>query len=186
MMTPHNPYGLDPKQSLAPQPAAQPQHAAAAVVQVFQQNPTQIPGPTVGATPHGIQAAVVGPGGQMTQQIYIPNDMVGAIIGKGGAKINEIRQMSGSHMYLLYTLEVTLISLVKLTNRRRTAMSDWSPLQVHRIVTRWHCICCIPDLRPRNIGCRRKSLLKVFWSEWVVVVNTGSFGGEIELSLTTH
>lgn len=32
----------------------------------------------------------------ITQQIYIPNDMVGAIIGKGGSKINEIRQMSGS------------------------------------------------------------------------------------------
>ncbi|KAJ5052980.1 hypothetical protein J3E74DRAFT_469548 [Bipolaris maydis] len=32
----------------------------------------------------------------LTQQIFIPNDMVGAIIGKGGAKINEIRQLSGS------------------------------------------------------------------------------------------
>lgn len=36
------------------------------------------------------------PGAPMTQQIFIPNDMVGAIIGKGGAKINEIRQLSGS------------------------------------------------------------------------------------------
>ncbi|KAF4996459.1 hypothetical protein FDECE_12432 [Fusarium decemcellulare] len=36
------------------------------------------------------------PGGPITQQIYIPNDMVGAIIGKGGQKINEIRQMSNS------------------------------------------------------------------------------------------
>jgi poly(rC)-binding protein 2/3/4 len=36
------------------------------------------------------------PGQPMTQQIYIPNDMVGAIIGKGGQKINEIRQLSGS------------------------------------------------------------------------------------------
>ncbi|KAI9680238.1 MAG: hypothetical protein M1822_007237 [Bathelium mastoideum] len=36
------------------------------------------------------------PGQPLTQQIYIPNDMVGAIIGKGGAKINEIRQLSGS------------------------------------------------------------------------------------------
>ncbi|SCN75921.1 related to hnRNP protein E2 [Fusarium fujikuroi] len=35
-------------------------------------------------------------GGPITQQIYIPNDMVGAIIGKGGQKINEIRQMSNS------------------------------------------------------------------------------------------
>ncbi|KAI9333520.1 hypothetical protein DFJ73DRAFT_629900 [Zopfochytrium polystomum] len=29
------------------------------------------------------------------QQIFIPNDMVGAIIGKGGSKINEIRRASG-------------------------------------------------------------------------------------------
>ena len=105
MMTPHNPYGVDPKVPLGGQPVAaapvapQPQQAAAAAGQVYQQGPTQIQGPTVGA-PQGIQPAVVGPGGQMTQQIYIPNDMVGAIIGKGGAKINEIRQMSGSHMYV--------------------------------------------------------------------------------------
>ena len=48
-----------------------------------------------GAAPH---AAAVGaiPGQPLTQQIFIPNDMVGAIIGKGGAKINEIRQLSGS------------------------------------------------------------------------------------------
>ena len=31
------------------------------------------------------------PGQPLTQQIFIPNDMVGAIIGKGGAKINESR-----------------------------------------------------------------------------------------------
>ena len=104
MMTPHNPYGVDPKVPLGGQPAAaaavvpQQQQPVPAAGQVYQQGPTQIQGPTVGA-PQGIQPAVVGPGGQMTQQIYIPNDMVGAIIGKGGAKINEIRQMSGSHMY---------------------------------------------------------------------------------------
>ncbi|ODM15073.1 hypothetical protein SI65_09569 [Aspergillus cristatus] len=62
-----------------------------------------------GPTPYGPQpaaargtptpAAPVGgvmPGQPLTQQIYIPNDMVGAIIGKGGAKINEIRHLSGS------------------------------------------------------------------------------------------
>jgi heterogeneous nuclear rnp K-like protein 2 len=99
MMTPQNPFGINPKVPLAPQAAAQPQQGQAG--QVFQQGPTQISGPMVGgpAGGHGIQTAVVGPGGQMTQQIFIPNDMVGAIIGKGGAKINEIRQMSGSHMY---------------------------------------------------------------------------------------
>ncbi|KAF2121959.1 hypothetical protein BDV96DRAFT_482370 [Lophiotrema nucula] len=45
------------------------------------------------AAPH---APVQVPGQPLTQQIFIPNDMVGAIIGKGGAKINEIRQLSGS------------------------------------------------------------------------------------------
>ncbi|KAG0210177.1 hypothetical protein BGX28_009617 [Mortierella sp. GBA30] len=36
--------------------------------------------------------------GSQAQQIFIPNDMVGSVIGKGGSKINEIRQMSGSHI----------------------------------------------------------------------------------------
>ena len=60
-------------------------------------------GPHVGAHPHGgpqAQQPMHGgagmPGAPLTQQIYIPNDMVGAIIGKGGQKINEIRQISGS------------------------------------------------------------------------------------------
>ncbi|KAK4177422.1 putative poly-binding protein 1 [Triangularia setosa] len=55
-------------------------------------------GPQPHAGPHGPQAAGPGgvPAGALTQQIYIPNDMVGAIIGKGGQKINEIRQISGS------------------------------------------------------------------------------------------
>jgi len=38
------------------------------------------------------------PPGSQAQQIFIPNDMVGCIIGKGGSKINEIRQLSGSHI----------------------------------------------------------------------------------------
>lgn len=36
-----------------------------------------------------------------TQQIYIPNDLVGCIIGKGGTKINEIRQMSASQIRIM-------------------------------------------------------------------------------------
>lgn len=57
--------------------------------------------PHTGPQPHGgaPQSQPMGgaiPGGPITQQIYIPNDMVGAIIGKGGQKINEIRQMSNS------------------------------------------------------------------------------------------
>lgn len=39
--------------------------------------------------------------GLQTQQIFIPNDLVGCIIGKGGQKINEIRQISGSHIKIM-------------------------------------------------------------------------------------
>lgn len=72
--SPRGPYvGAGPHQP-TPYGAPQPQpHAAAA---------QPLPG--------------VMPGQPITQQIYIPNDMVGAIIGKGGAKINEIRHLSGS------------------------------------------------------------------------------------------
>ena len=36
-----------------------------------------------------------------TQQIFIPNDLVGCIIGKGGSKINEIRHMSASQIKIM-------------------------------------------------------------------------------------
>ncbi|PKI84304.1 PAB1 binding protein [Malassezia vespertilionis] len=39
--------------------------------------------------------------GSQTQQIFIPNDLVGCIIGKGGQKINEIRQLSASHIKIM-------------------------------------------------------------------------------------
>ena len=54
------------------------------------------PGPHGQATGPQGQAMGSVPGQPLTQQIFIPNDMVGAIIGKGGAKINEIRHLSGS------------------------------------------------------------------------------------------
>lgn len=57
------------------------------------------PQPTPGRGGPAPAPAPVGgamPGQPLTQQIYIPNDMVGAIIGKGGTKINEIRHLSGS------------------------------------------------------------------------------------------
>ncbi|EKM55049.1 uncharacterized protein PHACADRAFT_95060 [Phanerochaete carnosa HHB-10118-sp] len=42
------------------------------------------------------------PGAQLqTQQIYIPNDLVGCIIGKGGSKINEIRHVSASQIKIM-------------------------------------------------------------------------------------
>ncbi|KAI9227288.1 MAG: hypothetical protein DHS80DRAFT_24385 [Piptocephalis tieghemiana] len=46
----------------------------------------------------GNGGGVNGGGPTTTQQIFIPNELVGAVIGKGGRKINEIRQMSGSHV----------------------------------------------------------------------------------------
>lgn len=52
--------------------------------------------PVPHGAPHGAVPNAAMPGQPLTQQIFIPNDMVGAIIGKGGAKINEIRQLSGS------------------------------------------------------------------------------------------
>ncbi|KAG0142706.1 hypothetical protein CROQUDRAFT_49917 [Cronartium quercuum f. sp. fusiforme G11] len=39
--------------------------------------------------------------GSQTQQIYIPNELVGAVIGKGGQKINEIRQASATHIKIM-------------------------------------------------------------------------------------
>ncbi len=97
------PYGGHPQHPQQPNPAV-PMHYGA--------QPTGSYGPAPHMQPHqgahaGPQQPQVGPHGQpmpggqamgapLTQQIYIPNDMVGAIIGKGGAKINEIRQISGS------------------------------------------------------------------------------------------
>jgi heterogeneous nuclear rnp K-like protein len=49
------------------------------------------------APPHSHSA----PQQLQTQQLYIPNDLVGCIIGKGGAKINEIRHMSASQIKIM-------------------------------------------------------------------------------------
>ncbi|KAI9823602.1 MAG: hypothetical protein M1832_002383 [Thelocarpon impressellum] len=93
---PSNPYGMPYTQAHAPQQAAQvpmqygspqPQYAGAGPQQPVQAG-------HAGPSAQPIQGMV--PGQPLTQQIYIPNDMVGAIIGKGGTKINEIRQLSGS------------------------------------------------------------------------------------------
>ncbi|KAF2470409.1 uncharacterized protein BDR25DRAFT_34541 [Lindgomyces ingoldianus] len=107
--TPANPYGMPYLHGQAPQQQPQPNmHYGAgspARGPYAAAGPAQ-PQPYVGhhaaaAQPAAHGAAPAQPmnmhGGQpLTQQIYIPNDMVGAIIGKGGAKINEIRQLSGS------------------------------------------------------------------------------------------
>jgi len=82
--SPRAPYaGAGPQQ-----PAPYGPHGGAA------HGPAQ-PGPHHAGPPQQPMQGMV-PGQPITQQIFIPNDMVGAIIGKGGAKINEIRQLSGS------------------------------------------------------------------------------------------
>ncbi|PWZ01665.1 eukaryotic type KH-domain (KH-domain type I) [Testicularia cyperi] len=62
------------------------------------------PAPLAGAGfggPGGPAGAPQLPPGSQTQQIFIPNDLVGCIIGKGGSKINEIRSMSASHIKIM-------------------------------------------------------------------------------------
>lgn len=53
----------------------------------------QFPRPQM-AAPH--QHIPGGGPGQQTHEMSIPNDLIGCIIGRGGAKINEIRQLSGA------------------------------------------------------------------------------------------
>lgn len=81
MLTPSNPYGIAPASFNAPAP--DPNSVNENIV--LPSDPRQAA--ARGATKD-----------KLTQQIYIPNDMVGAIIGKSGSKINEIRQLSGSHI----------------------------------------------------------------------------------------
>jgi heterogeneous nuclear rnp K-like protein 2 len=87
----------------APTPVSQPAmpygaapHAAYGGAGPQQPNPYGTPQPAQPRAPTAGPAGGAMPGQPLTQQIYIPNDMVGAIIGKGGAKINEIRHLSGS------------------------------------------------------------------------------------------
>ena len=102
--TPANPYGIPYMHGQPPQQQQQQQqamhyggaqqlnYAGAGPHQPQQQHST--PQSHAGPPQQPMQGVV--PGQPLTQQIFIPNDMVGAIIGKGGAKINEIRQLSGS------------------------------------------------------------------------------------------
>ena len=108
--TPANPYGVpylhgQPPQQQQQQPQApqapahyggSPQHgyAGAGPHQPIPHGGHQPTHSHAGPPAQPMQGMV--PGQPLTQQIFIPNDMVGAIIGKGGAKINEIRQLSGS------------------------------------------------------------------------------------------
>jgi heterogeneous nuclear rnp K-like protein 2 len=98
--TPANPYGVPYLHGAAPAPVpAAPIHypnpSDAGAYSGAGPHPTGQPVPTTPSTTAQTPLGML-PGQPLTQQIFIPNDMVGAIIGKGGAKINEIRQLSGS------------------------------------------------------------------------------------------
>ncbi|XP_019630126.1 PREDICTED: poly(rC)-binding protein 3-like isoform X2 [Branchiostoma belcheri] len=67
----------------------------------LQQTPYITPGTTLPAalaTQFGVQTASQpgNPSSQTTHELTIPNELIGCIIGKGGCKINEIRQLSGA------------------------------------------------------------------------------------------
>lgn len=81
MMTPSNPYGIAP---------------ASFDASAAETNGTNEPNGQPGDGRAGPARGAVKE--KLTQQIFIPNDMVGSIIGKQGSKINEIRQLSGSHI----------------------------------------------------------------------------------------
>jgi KH domain len=46
-----------------------------------------------------VPGVVAGDTEDVTQFVYIPNEVVGGLIGRGGAKINEIRTMSGAQVH---------------------------------------------------------------------------------------
>lgn len=93
---------MTPQQPAYPQAAGyagSPRHASYGAAGPSQPSPYAAMPQAGQPMPHGGQPAQpphAMPGQAITQQIFIPNDMVGAIIGKGGQKINEIRHLSGS------------------------------------------------------------------------------------------
>ncbi|XP_077994028.1 poly(rC)-binding protein 3-like isoform X2 [Glandiceps talaboti] len=55
----------------------------------------------------GANATNTAAAGQATHEISIPNDLIGCVIGRGGSKINEIRQISGATIKIANTQEGT-------------------------------------------------------------------------------
>ncbi|KAG5519518.1 hypothetical protein PMAC_001672 [Pneumocystis sp. 'macacae'] len=128
MITPGNPYGVAPNAitqqnyQMSNYTPADPQAVAAYNAQ--QQNQTnsyttkqqgQSQQSQQQTQQQTQQSSQVTPGQPITQQIFIPNDMVGAIIGKGGTKINEIRQLSGSHIKINEPADNSAERLVTIT-----------------------------------------------------------------------
>ncbi|KAI9317401.1 hypothetical protein BX666DRAFT_1936910 [Dichotomocladium elegans] len=94
-MSPYNAAGMmDPMGGMSGMGAANSQYyyAQAQAAAAYASMP---PGATGRQSDYGMSGMM---GASQAQQIFIPNEMVGCIIGKGGSKINEIRQLSGSHI----------------------------------------------------------------------------------------
>lgn len=53
-------------------------------------------------------------GEELSQEVYIPNDFVGSVIGKGGSKIKEIRRVSGSRVTVTDPLPESTERLVRI------------------------------------------------------------------------
>lgn len=65
------------------------------------------------------------------QQIYIPNEMVGCIIGKGGTKINEMRMLSGAAIKVAEAVNGSSERLVTITGT-----PDANRVALHLLYTR--------------------------------------------------
>lgn len=65
------------------------------------------------------------------QQIYIPNEMVGCIIGKGGTKINEMRMLSGANIKVAEAVNGSSERLVTITGN-----PDANRVALHLLYTR--------------------------------------------------
>lgn len=74
-----------------------------------------------------LQAQAGIPGQQLTQSVFIPNFIVGAVIGKQGSKINEIRQASGSMIRIndessVITAEPSADGIVDMASERKVTI----------------------------------------------------------------
>lgn len=85
-----------------------------------------------------------------TQEMQIPNDLIGCVIGKGGAKINEIRQLSGATIKISNTEEGSkercvsisgtpeAINLAQyLINTRQVPLSFWFGCDIIQCLSRY-------------------------------------------------
>ena len=84
-----------------------------------------------------------------TQQIYIPNDLVGCIIGKGGSKINEIRHMSASQIKIMEPGAGPVGSAPGGSEGERLVVITGPPANIQMAVQLlYHVSCVLPSLPP--------------------------------------